>query len=135
MTFLPTNSPTVSRGAVTEMNSVNGPTPMLLTPSTTQLQSNSINNQSVNDQIDIGALSIDQTMTDATQLTSPQNVSLTTRGRAPVRDPGVESIPTPVRCINPASGTLSSVASFVCSVFQDAYFYFVCSELDVYCIH
>lgn len=58
----------------------------------------------IHDQINVGALSIDHTMTEPTQVTSPQNYSLTTRGRAPVRDAALETTPAPVRCINPASG-------------------------------
>jgi hypothetical protein len=113
MTFLQSNSPTAPRDLVTDLNGSRVEIPSVSSPSLgNRISSNGSPSPSVNEQINVAALSIDHSMTETTQLTSPQNAStLTTRGRAPVRDGSVESIPAPIRCINPASGALRKIST------------------------
>lgn len=105
MTFLQNNSPTAPRGLTTELSGSRVSSPILPSPSNSNRMSVSSSPGSVTEQINVGGLTIDHSMTDTTQLTFQNANGLTTRGRTPVRDAGVDSIPTPVRCINPASGT------------------------------
>jgi hypothetical protein len=104
------NSPITSRGVVSDIGNNRMSSPEQQSPAASRQEAVSPT-ASLTEQV--AALSIDHSLTETTQLTSTRQhgstivstSSLATRGRAPVRDGGVEpAIAPPVRCINPASG-------------------------------